>query len=112
MAAAFVRAGFVAHDVAMEDLRGGRADLRDFQGLALCGGFSFGDVLGGGRGWAEGILQNPRLAAMFAAFFADNNKFTFGACNGCQTLSLFAAADGGRRRVAFSALCRQPQRPL
>ena len=88
MAAAFVRAGFVAHDVAMEDLHGGRADLRDFQGLALCGGFSFGDVLGGGRGWAEGILQNPRLAAMFAAFFADNNKFTFGACNGCQTLSL------------------------
>ncbi|MGU9951830.1 MAG: phosphoribosylformylglycinamidine synthase [Gammaproteobacteria bacterium WSBS_2016_MAG_OTU1] len=88
MAAAFSRAGFVAADITMDDLRQGRRTLDDFVGLAWCGGFSFGDVLGGGRGWAAGILQNPRLQDMFTEFFARPNTFTFGACNGCQTLSL------------------------
>ena len=87
MAAAFTRAGFDAADVPMSDLRAGRRRLDEFSGLALCGGFSFGDVLGAGRGWAEGVLQNPKLAEMFAAFFAAKNTFTFGACNGCQALS-------------------------
>ena len=88
MAAAFVRAGFAATDVAMSDLRARRRRLDGFAGVALCGGFSFGDVLGAGRGWAEGVLQNAMLADMFAAFFADKNTFAFGACNGCQALSL------------------------
>ncbi|MGI9306273.1 MAG: phosphoribosylformylglycinamidine synthase [Gammaproteobacteria bacterium] len=87
MAAAFTRAGFDAADIAMEDLRAGTR-LDEFAGIALCGGFSFGDVLGAGRGWAEGVLQNPRLAEMFSAFFAAPNTFAFGACNGCQALAL------------------------
>ena len=87
MAAAFSRAGFDAVDAPVSDLRAGRRNLGGFAGLALCGGFSFGDVLGAGRGWAEGILQNPRLADMFAEFFAAPDTFTFGACNGCQALS-------------------------
>ena len=88
MAAAFDRAGFSATDIMTSDLRTGRRRLDEFVGIAMCGGFSFGDVLGAGRGWAEGILQNPMLADMFAAFFADKKTFAFGACNGCQTLSL------------------------
>ncbi|MBE8157978.1 MAG: phosphoribosylformylglycinamidine synthase, partial [Betaproteobacteria bacterium] len=87
MAAAFTRAGFDAADVPMSDLRGGQKTLGEFAGLALCGGFSFGDVLGAGCGWAAGVLQNPKLAEMFAEFFADKNTFTYGACNGCQALS-------------------------
>ena len=70
MAAAFTRAGFVAVDVHMTDLIAGRADLSQFQGLAACGGFSYGDVLGAGGGWAKTILHHPRLAEMFAAFEA------------------------------------------
>ncbi len=88
MAAAFTRAGFDATDITTSDLRDGRRRLGEFAGIALCGGFSFGDVLGAGRGWAEGVLQTPMLADMFAAFFADKNTFAFGACNGCQALSL------------------------
>ncbi len=87
MAAAFTRAGFLAEDVTMNDLRG-KQTLDEFVGVALCGGFSFGDVMGGGRGWAEGILQNPKLADMFESFFAKNDTFAFGACNGCQALAL------------------------
>ena len=87
MAAAIDRAGFDAIDVHMSDLAAGRVELAGFAGLAACGGFSYGDVLGAGRGWATGILENPRLRDAFAAFFADPDTFAFGACNGCQMLS-------------------------
>src|SRR5690606_17107675 len=87
MAAAFERAGFRAIDVHMSDLAGGRRDLAEFAGLAACGGFSYGDVLGAGRGWATAILENPRLRDMFAAFFARGDRFALGVCNGCQMLS-------------------------
>ena len=87
MAAAFTRAGFDAHDVHMTDLQQGRLRLDDFEGLAACGGFSYGDVLGAGRGWATSILYNPRLRLQFAEFFANPVKFALGACNGCQMLA-------------------------
>ncbi|HEY8586213.1 MAG TPA: phosphoribosylformylglycinamidine synthase [Rhodanobacter sp.] len=87
MAAAFTRAGFDAVDVHMSDLASGRVSLADFRGLAACGGFSYGDVLGAGRGWAMSILYNDLLRAQFAAFFADPTKFALGVCNGCQMLS-------------------------
>jgi len=88
MAAAFTRAGFDAYDVHMTDLQTGRHRLGDFKGVVACGGFSYGDVLGAGRGWATSILYNSRLREEFAAFFADTSKFALGACNGCQ---MFAA---------------------
>ncbi len=84
MAAAFMRAGFDAHDVHMSDLSTGRQTLKGFAGLAACGGFSWGDVLGAGRGWATSIRDQPRVAAQFAAFFADPGTFALGVCNGCQ----------------------------
>jgi phosphoribosylformylglycinamidine synthase len=87
MAAAFTRAGFDAVDVHMSDLAEGRIKLADFRGFAACGGFSFGDVLGAGRGWATSILYNDYLRAEFAAFFADTSKFALGVCNGCQMMS-------------------------
>jgi phosphoribosylformylglycinamidine synthase len=87
MAAAFTRAGFDAFDVHMTDLQNGRQRLDDFAGLAACGGFSYGDVLGAGRGWATSILYNARLRDEFAAFFANPRKFAIGACNGCQMLA-------------------------
>ncbi len=87
MAAAFSRAGFDAVDVHMSDLASGRVQLADFRGFAACGGFSFGDVLGAGRGWATSILYNDALREQFAAFFADQSKFALGVCNGCQMLS-------------------------
>jgi phosphoribosylformylglycinamidine synthase len=87
MAAAFDRAGFDAVDVHMSDLAAGRRSLADFHGLAACGGFSYGDVLGAGRGWATAILENVALRDRFAAFFADPDTFTLGVCNGCQMLS-------------------------
>ncbi len=87
MAAAFTRAGFDAVDVHMSDLQSGRRRLEDFHGLAACGGFSYGDVLGAGRGWATSILFNPALREQFAAFFADPARFALGVCNGCQMLS-------------------------
>jgi phosphoribosylformylglycinamidine synthase len=87
MAAAFDRAGFEAVDVHMSDLAAGRVKLDDFRGFAACGGFSFGDVLGAGRGWAASILYNQDLRAQFAAFFADPTKFALGVCNGCQMMS-------------------------
>ncbi len=87
MAAAFTRAGFEAVDVHMSDLAAGRRKLADFRGLAACGGFSYGDVLGAGRGWAASVLYHEKLRDEFAAFFADANTFALGLCNGCQMLS-------------------------
>ena len=87
MAAAFDRAGFVAIDVHMSDILSGRTDLADFNGLVACGGFSYGDVLGAGEGWAKSILFNKDAKAMFTAFFERENTFTLGVCNGCQMLS-------------------------
>ena len=87
MAAAFALAGFESVDVHMTDLMSGRVDLADFKGLVACGGFSYGDVLGAGSGWARSILYNDRLKAMFAAFFARKDTFALGVCNGCQMLS-------------------------
>ncbi|QNH18323.1 phosphoribosylformylglycinamidine synthase [Xanthomonas sp. SS] len=87
MANAFEQAGFRAFDVHMSDLIAGRVDLADFVGLAACGGFSYGDVLGAGRGWATSILERPALRDAFAAFFARPDTFALGVCNGCQMLS-------------------------
>ena len=87
MAAAFALAGFESVDVHMTDLMAGRVDLADFKGLVACGGFSYGDVLGAGSGWARSILYNDRLKEMFAAFFARKDTFALGVCNGCQMLS-------------------------
>ncbi|WP_019025813.1 phosphoribosylformylglycinamidine synthase [Colwellia piezophila] len=87
MAAAFDRAGFVAVDVHMSDILSGRADLADFNGLVACGGFSYGDVLGAGEGWAKSILFNEDARTMFKTFFERQDTFTLGVCNGCQMLS-------------------------
>jgi len=87
MAAAFHRAGFEAVDVHMSDLLEGGGDLTSFRGLAACGGFSYGDVLGAGRGWAISILEHSRLRASFTEFFERGNSFALGVCNGCQMLS-------------------------
>jgi len=87
MAAAFDRAGFTTVDVHMSDLLAGRADLADFTGLAACGGFSYGDVLGAGSGWAKTILFNNRLLEMFTEFFARTDTFSLGICNGCQMMA-------------------------
>lgn len=87
MAAAFDRAGFAAVDVHMSDIFAGRQILEDFTGLAACGGFSYGDVLGAGGGWAKSILMSDAIRAQFKAFFERDNTFSFGVCNGCQMLS-------------------------
>ncbi len=87
MAAAFDRAGFVVHDVHMTDVIAGRRSLRDFKGFVACGGFSYGDVLGAGEGWAKSILFNARARDDFAAFFARRDVFALGVCNGCQMMS-------------------------
>ncbi|MBU3022141.1 phosphoribosylformylglycinamidine synthase [Aestuariibacter sp. A3R04] len=87
MAAAFTRAGFNAIDVHMSDVLSGRVTLDAFHGLAACGGFSYGDVLGAGEGWAKSILFNSQARDQFATFFARNNTFSLGVCNGCQMLS-------------------------
>jgi len=87
MAAAFDRAGFSAIDVHMTDLIEGRHRLEDFKGLAACGGFSYGDVLGAGRGWATSILERPDLREQFARFFERADSFSLGVCNGCQMLA-------------------------
>ena len=87
MAAAFALAGFECVDVHMSDLIAGRTDLKDFNGLVACGGFSYGDVLGAGSGWARSILFNKKLKAMFSKFFARKDTFSLGVCNGCQMLS-------------------------
>jgi phosphoribosylformylglycinamidine synthase len=87
MAAAFDRAGFAAVDVHMSDIIGGRVKLADFKGVAACGGFSYGDVLGAGEGWAKSILFNPRARDEFEAFFQRSDTFALGVCNGCQMMS-------------------------
>lgn len=87
MAAAFDQAGFTSIDVHLSDLLSGRVVLDDFTGLVACGGFSYGDVLGAGEGWAKTILFHKTLRAMFSAFFARGDTFTLGVCNGCQMLS-------------------------
>ena len=87
MAAAFYRAGFAAIDVHMSDIIAGRVNLMDFKGFAACGGFSYGDVLGAGEGWAKSILFNARARDQFEAFFRRNDTFALGVCNGCQMMS-------------------------
>jgi phosphoribosylformylglycinamidine synthase len=87
MAAAFMRAGFTAVDVHMSDLHEGRDNLANYHGLAACGGFSFGDVLGAGGGWAKSILYHEQTRDQFAEFFLRNDTFALGVCNGCQMLS-------------------------
>ncbi len=87
MAAAFDRAGFACVDVHMTDLFAGRIRLTDCAGLVACGGFSYGDVLGAGSGWAKSILFNEQLKEAFAAFFARADTFALGVCNGCQMMS-------------------------
>jgi phosphoribosylformylglycinamidine synthase len=87
-AVVFERAGFVAHDVHMTDLLSGRRSLREFKGLVACGGFSYGDVLGAGEGWAKSILFHERVREDFRSFFARPDSFALGICNGCQ---MFAA---------------------
>jgi phosphoribosylformylglycinamidine synthase len=87
MAAVFTRAGFDAYDVHMTDILGGRVRLGRFHGLVACGGFSYGDVLGAGEGWAKSILFNGLAREEFASFFGRDATFTLGVCNGCQMLS-------------------------
>jgi phosphoribosylformylglycinamidine synthase len=87
MAAAFERAGFTSIDVHLNDIISGRFDPNDFVGLAACGGFSYGDVLGAGEGWAKSILFNEALRTKFAAFFERPDRFSLGVCNGCQVLA-------------------------
>ncbi|MFY0676251.1 MAG: phosphoribosylformylglycinamidine synthase [Neptuniibacter sp.] len=87
MAAAFDRAGFAAVDVHMSDILAGRVELDQFKGLVACGGFSYGDVLGAGEGWAKSILFNSRARDQFQSFFNREDTFALGICNGCQMLS-------------------------
>ncbi|MDQ5914561.1 MAG: phosphoribosylformylglycinamidine synthase [Pseudomonadota bacterium] len=87
MAAAFDRAGFAAVDVHMSDILAGRVFLKDFKGAVACGGFSYGDVLGAGQGWARTILFNSRARDEFSAFFGRTDTFALGVCNGCQMMS-------------------------
>jgi phosphoribosylformylglycinamidine synthase len=90
MAYAFNEAGFESHDVHMTDLQTGRVSLKDFQGLVACGGFSYGDTLGAGIGWARSITFNPLLADEFKAYFARTDTFGLGVCNGCQMFAELA----------------------
>ena len=90
MAYAFHAAGFESHDVHMTDLQSGRAHLADFKGLVACGGFSYGDTLGAGIGWARSITFNPLLSGQFQEFFARTDTFGLGVCNGCQMFAELA----------------------
>ena len=87
MAAAFDQAGFTSVDVHLNNIISGHANLDDFVGLAACGGFSYGDVLGAGEGWAKSILFNKELRSKFSKFFERPDTFSFGVCNGCQMLA-------------------------
>ena len=91
MAYAFTQAGFEAYDVHMTDLQQGRAHLKDFKGVVACGGFSYGDTLGAGIGWARSITFNPMLADQFEAFFKRTDTFGLGVCNGCQMFAELAS---------------------
>jgi phosphoribosylformylglycinamidine synthase len=90
MAYAFTEAGFEAYDVHMTDLQSGRANLADFKGVVACGGFSYGDTLGAGIGWARSITFNPGLAEQFKSFFGRSDTFGLGVCNGCQMFAELA----------------------
>jgi len=90
MAYAFTEAGFEAFDVHMTDLQAGRADLAEFKGVVACGGFSYGDTLGAGIGWARSITFNPKLSTQFQRFFARTDTFGLGVCNGCQMFAELA----------------------
>ncbi len=90
MAYAFTEAGFEAYDVHMTDLQQGRANLKDFQGLVACGGFSYGDTLGAGKGWARSITFNTALSDQFQSFFERKSTFALGVCNGCQMFAELA----------------------
>ena len=90
MAYAFHQAGFESHDVHMTDLQSGRANLAEFKGLVACGGFSYGDTLGAGIGWARSITFNPLLAEQFKGFFGRTDTFGLGVCNGCQMFAELA----------------------
>ncbi|WP_416352151.1 phosphoribosylformylglycinamidine synthase [Variovorax sp. LG9.2] len=90
MAYAFTEAGFEAFDIHMTDLQTGRADLADFKGVVACGGFSYGDTLGAGIGWARSITFNPKLSAQFQSFFSRTDTFGLGVCNGCQMFAELA----------------------
>ena len=87
MAAAFERAGFITRDVHMSDIISGRLSLEEFKGLVACGGFSYGDVLGAGEGWAKSILLNEQARSEFEQFFQRSDTFGLGVCNGCQMMS-------------------------
>ena len=87
MAAAFHLAGFEAVDVHMQDLLDGSKNINNFNGMAVCGGFSYGDVLGAGGGWSKTILYNSKIKDQFEEFFQKDSTFTLGVCNGCQMLS-------------------------
>ncbi|MDH4235188.1 MAG: phosphoribosylformylglycinamidine synthase, partial [Gallionella sp.] len=103
MAAAFDRAGFAAVDVHMSDIISGRVKLADFKGLAACGGFSYGDVLGAGEGWAKSILFNPRARGVFEDFFQRKDTFALGVCNGCQMMSkLYEIIPGAKHWAHFA----------
>jgi phosphoribosylformylglycinamidine synthase len=90
MAYAFTEAGFEAYDVHVTDLQSGRANLHDFKGVVACGGFSYGDTLGAGVGWARSITFNPGLSEQFKAFFGRADTFGLGVCNGCQMFAELA----------------------
>ena len=110
MAAAFDRAGFAAYDVHMTDIIAGRTALSTFAGIVAGGGFSYGDVLGAGEGWAKSILFNARARDEFSAFFARSGTFALGVCNGCQMMSnLHEIIPGHRALAAFRA---QPKRTV
>ncbi|MEA3106742.1 MAG: phosphoribosylformylglycinamidine synthase [Gammaproteobacteria bacterium] len=98
MAAVFTRAGFDAYDVHMTDILAGRVRLGRFHGLVACGGFSYGDVLGAGEGWAKSILFNSRARDEFSSFFARDTTFTLGVCNGCQMLAAMKELIPGAER--------------
>jgi phosphoribosylformylglycinamidine synthase len=98
MAAAFGRAGFLAVDVHMSDVLAGRVTLESFRGLAACGGFSYGDVLGAGQGWAKSILWSERARAAFSQYFQRPDTFTLGVCNGCQMLAALKVLIPGAER--------------
>jgi phosphoribosylformylglycinamidine synthase len=98
MAAAFDRAGFDAVDVHMTDILDGRVTLADFQGIAACGGFSYGDVLGAGGGWASSIRYNERSRIAFGEFLGRDDTFALGVCNGCQMFAHLAELVGGAER--------------
>ena len=87
MAAAFNKAGFNCIDVHMSDILSGKVSLKDFKGFAACGGFSYGDVLGAGEGWAKSVLFNSKAREEFEAFFNRQDTFALGVCNGCQMMS-------------------------